>query len=148
MSAPTELRSGLLWCYCARSSSRDYFLQLWALHRMLKGPTLVFCANKRSREGVAANYTIPYYTIPRKVYPHHRSCDSYSLVSLHHGSIDSSGNSRGGGCSLLVIRMFHIFATDSASIEKWPEWPHYSMYVYSRVVWKVSDLTMIRDIFS
>ena len=40
----------------------------------------------------------------------------YAFMGLQHGSIDRSGNSRGGGCSLLVVRMFHIFATDSASI--------------------------------
>ena len=34
-----------------------------------------------------------------------------------HGRIDRSGIPRGGGCSLIVVRMFHIFATDSASIE-------------------------------
>ena len=39
------------------------------------------------------------------------------ISSLHNGSIERSGISRGGGCSLIVVRMFHIFAYDSASIE-------------------------------
>ena len=38
-------------------------------------------------------------------------------VRRNHVRIDRSGISRGGGCSLIVVRMFHIFATDSASIE-------------------------------
>ena len=42
-------------------------------------------------------------------------------VGTHHGRIDRSGISRGGGCSLIEVRMFHIFATDSAGIEQWPD---------------------------
>ena len=40
----------------------------------------------------------------------HRCC-------IDHGRIDRSGISRGGGYSLFVVRMFHIFPTDSANIE-------------------------------
>ena len=39
------------------------------------------------------------------------------LMGHVDGSIDRSSNSRGGGCFLLVVRMFHIFTTNSASIE-------------------------------
>ena len=71
----------------------------------------------KNHELVGSMVGAVYVHVLRTLYTCEKKEAEHRFVTQQHGRIDRSGISRGGGCSLIVVRMFHIFATDRASIE-------------------------------